>query len=245
MVFACSIRRRWFGILKNREASGDNGEEVIMNRASTLDIIYPESDGKPMAESDLHRDWMFRIIELLKLFFAGQRVYVSGNLLIYYIEGNPKKSVAPDAFVVKNCDPRRRRIYKLWEEGKPPNFVLETTSSSTRREDQLKKMRLYAQLGVAEYFLYDPLGDWLEPPLLGYRLVRGKYLRIEVDKSGGGLTSEQLGITFRLEEGQLAVFDASTGMRLLTGAERAVEAEARAKALEQELARIQAERGNS
>src|SRR2546425_11543773 len=149
-----------------------------MNRASSLDIIYPESDGKPMAESDLHRDWMFRIIELLKLFFAGQRVYVSGNLLIYYVEGNPRKSVAPDAFVVKDCDPGRRRIYKLWEEGNPPNLVLETTSSTTRREDRNKKMRVYAQMGVAEYFLYDPLGDWLEPPLQGYRLEGDQYLRL-------------------------------------------------------------------
>ncbi len=215
-----------------------------MNRSSSLDIFYPESDGQPMAESDLHRDWMFRIIELLKVFFIGQRVYVSGNLLIYYVEGNPKKSVAPDAFVVKDCDPRRRKIYKLWEERKPPHFVLETTSSSTRREDQVKKMRLYAQMGVAEYFLYDPLGDWLEPALLGHRLVDGGYVLLEAEMQGG-ITSEQLGITFRLEEGQLALFDASTGKRLQTGAERAVAAEARARALEQELTRIQAERGKS
>jgi Uma2 family endonuclease len=209
-----------------------------MNRASSLDIIYPESDGKPMAESDLHRDWMFRIIE--KLFFAGQRVYVSGNLLIYYVEGDPKKSVAPDAFVVKDCDPGRRKIYKLWEEGKPPNFVLETTSSTTRREDRDKKMRVYAQVGVAECFLYDPLGDWLEPPLQGYRLEVGQYLRLEADKDGG-ITSQRLGLIFRLEEGQLVLFNAATEQRLQTAEERALQAEARAKALEQELARLRTE----
>jgi Uma2 family endonuclease len=211
-----------------------------MNRASSLDIIYPESDGKPMAESDLHRDWMFRIIELLKLFFAGQRVYVSGNLLIYYVEGNPRKSVAPDAFVVKDCDPGRRRIYKLWEEGKPPNFVLETTSSTTRREDRNKKMRVYAQMGVAEYFLYDPLGDWLDPPLQGYRLEAGQYLRLEADKDGG-ITSQRLGLIFRLEEGHLVLFNPATEQRLQTAEERALQAEARAKALEQELARLRTE----
>jgi Uma2 family endonuclease len=211
-----------------------------MNRASSVDVFYPESDGKPMAESDLHRDWMVRIIELLKLFFAGQRVYVSGNLLIYYVEGDPKKSVAPDAFVVKDCDPRRRRIYKLWEEGKPPNFVLETTSKKTRREDQNKKMQIYAQMGVPEYFLYDPLGEWLEPPLQGYRLEGGQYARVEPDKDGG--IASQLGIIFRLEEGQLELVNAATGQRLQTAEERVVEAEARAKALEQELARLRGKR---
>ena len=234
-----------------------------MSRTSSLEIVYPESDGKPTAESDLHRDWMVRIIELLKVHFAGQRVYVSGNLLIYYVEGDPKKCVAPDAFVVKDCDPRRRKIYKLWEEGKPPNFVLETTSDSTQSEDLQLKMRLYARLGVAEYFLYDPLGDWLEPPLLGYRMVGGGYVPLEPDDQGGML-SEELGIIFRLENGQLALINSQSGERLQTGSERAAvienrlqeaeaeaheaevraqEAEARAKALEDELTRLRAERG--
>jgi len=234
-----------------------------MSQTSSLEIVYPESDGKPMAESDLHRDWMVRIIELLKAHFAGQRVYVSGNLLIYYVEGDPKKCVAPDAFVVKDCDPRRRKIYKLWEEGKPPNFVLETTSDSTQSEDLQHKMRLYARLGVAEYFLYDPLGDWLEPPLLGYRMVGGGYVPLEPDDQGGML-SEELGIIFRLENGQLALINSQSGQRLQTGSERAAvienrlqeaeaeaheaevraqEAEARAKALEDELTRLRAERG--
>jgi Uma2 family endonuclease len=220
-----------------------------MSRTSSLEIEYPSSDGKPMAESDLHRDWMVRIIELLKAHFAGQKVYVSGNLLIYYVEGDPRKCVAPDAFVVKDCDPRRRKIYKLWEEGKSPSFVLETTSDSTRGEDQQAKMRLYARLGVAEYFLYDPLGDWLEPPLLGYRIMGGGYVPLEPDNEGG-ILSEELGIVFRLEEGQLALFNASTGSRLQTAAERVKdaehrlqEAEARAKALEEELNRLRGQQG--
>jgi Uma2 family endonuclease len=229
---------------------------------SSVEIDYPSSDGKPMAESDLHRDWMVRIIELLKSHFAGQKVYVSGNLLIYYVEGDPKKCVAPDAFVVKDCDPKRRKVYKLWEEGKVPNFVLETTSATTRGEDQRNKMRLYARLGVGEYFLYDPLGDWLEPPLLGYRMVGGGYVPLEPDDQGG-LVSEELAMIFRLEEGQLAMFDAATGRRMQTSTERVAEAEsrlqeteaeaheaevraqaaeARAQALEEELNRLRGQR---
>jgi Uma2 family endonuclease len=220
-----------------------------MSRTSSLEIEYPSSDGKPMAESDLHRDWMVRIIELLKAHFAGQKVYVSGNLLIYYVEGDPRKCVAPDAFVVKDCDPRRRKVYKLWEEGKIPSFVLETTSSTTRGEDQRGKMSLYARLGIAEYFLYDPLGDWLEPALLAYRMVGGGYVPLEPDDNGG-ILSEELGISFRLEEGQLALYDGMTGKRLQTNAEEVAkvksqlqQAEAQVKALQEELNRLRSQQG--
>ncbi len=219
-----------------------------MSRTPSLEIDYPSSDGKPMAESDLHRDWMVRIIELLKSHFAGQKVYVSGNLLIYYVEGDPKKCVAPDAFVVKDCDPKRRKIYKLWEESKTPSFVLETTSSTTRGEDQRGKMRLYARLQVVEYFLYDPLGDWLEPPLLGYRMMGGGYVPLEPDDKGG-ILSQELEISFRLEEGQLALYDGMTGKRLQTNAEEIAkvksqlqQAEAQVKALQEELNRLRGQR---
>jgi Uma2 family endonuclease len=201
-------------------------------RRIPAEAYYPESDGKPMAETDVHRDWMFRIIELLKLFFSGQWVYVSGNLLIYYVEGDPKKSVAPDVFVVKGCDPRRRRTFKVWEEGKVPGFVLETTSKKTRRQDLGSKKETYARLGVFEYFLYDPLAEWLKPALQGYRLVNGDYVLLEPGHDGG-LVSEQLGITFRLEDGNLALFETATGKRLKSSAERAQE-------LEEEVARLRA-----
>ena len=111
-------------------------------------IDYPSSDGKPMAETDLHRDWMITNIQRLARFFAGKRVYVSGNLLIYFEKGNPRKSVAPDTFVVKNCKPGRREIFQTWNEGRTPNFILETTSKTTRREDRGKKKTIYAQLNV-------------------------------------------------------------------------------------------------
>jgi len=86
-------------------------------------IFYPESDGKPMAETDLHREIMIWIIHLLQRFLAGQRAYVSGNLLIYYEQGNPRKSVAPDCFVVWGVESRYRVNYKLWEEGQAPQVV--------------------------------------------------------------------------------------------------------------------------
>jgi len=168
-----------------------------------------------MAETDLHFDWMVTITQRLKRFFAGRRVYVSGNLLIYYQEGDPTKSVAPDTFVVKNCKPGRRRIFQIWKERRHPNFILETTSKSTRREDSGKKKQIYAHIEAAEYFLYDPLGEWLKPPLQGYRLVHGVYEPIQPD-SQAGIVSQELGVRFVLEGSELAMFDAHTGERLLS-----------------------------
>jgi Uma2 family endonuclease len=184
------------------------------------EIEYPSSDGKPMAESDRHREKMVANIQRLQRFFVGRKVYVSGNLLIYYVEGDRCKSVAPDAFVVKNCKPGERETFSIWKEGKKPNFALETTSKTTRGEDVGRKKTIYAQIGVKEYFLYDPRGDWLKPPLQGYRLVDGAYERIPPDAEGG-VTSKELGIRFVLEDGDLVMFDVATGARLLAEAERA------------------------
>jgi Uma2 family endonuclease len=206
-----------------------------------------------MAETDVHRNWMFWIIEMLQFFFHGMRVYVSGNLLIYYQQGDPKKRVAPDVFVVKDCEQRLRRVFKIWEEGKGPSFALEVTSKKTRRQDLGTKKDLYERLRVAEYFLYDPLGEWLEPPLQGFRLVDGVYCPVEPDDNGG-LASEQLGLTFRLEGGELLLFNTATGERLRSDAERAHEEKERADNaeallndvtwLEQQLARLRAERNH-
>src|SRR5262245_46512708 len=108
------------------------------------EIKYPTRDGKPMAESDGHRDWMVTNISRLQRFFAGRKVYVSGNLLIYYVEGHPRIRVAPDAFVVKNCKPGWRDNFKIWQERRKPNFALETTSKLTRREDSHEKKTKFA-----------------------------------------------------------------------------------------------------
>src|SRR5438874_83875 len=90
---------------------------------------YPTTDGKPMAETDLHRDLMLALIETLKAFYAAEPlVYVSGNLLLFYEEDNKRKHVSPDVFVVRGVGQYRRDNYLLWEEGHPPRFVIELTS---------------------------------------------------------------------------------------------------------------------
>lgn len=143
--------------------------------------IYPESDGKPMAETDVHRNLLADLIFTLDNYFQMQLdVYVSGNLLIYYVEGNPAKCFAPDVFVVRGVPKRQRRTYKLWEEGVAPQIIIELTSRKTWREDLQIKWRLYEELGVQEYFIFDPEYDYLDDPLVGYRLENGKYVGLEI-----------------------------------------------------------------
>ncbi len=197
-----------------------------MATGTIVEIEYPESDGRPMGETDVHREWMIRILDMLGHHFRGQRVYVSGDLLLYYVEGDPTKFVVPDAFVVKDCVPRRRRVFKIWEEGKTPNVVLETTSKSTQHVDLVRKARLFAEIGVNEYFLYDPTAEYLTPQLLAYRRNGGGFVPIEPDETGA-IECQELGLIFRLENGGLAMFVKETGERLLTGEEREEQARQR------------------
>jgi len=218
---------------------------------TSIEIEYPETDGKPLGETDLHRGWMQRIEDLMRHRYRGQRVYVSSDLLVYYEEGNPTKFVVPDDFVILDCDPRERRIFKIWEEGKVPGVVFEVTSRGTRREDTSFKPSLYARMGVYELFLYDPTADYLDPPLQGYRLVEGEHQRIEANEAGA-LECEELGITLQLEQGRLVMHDCGTGELLLTEAEAATaraqdaeahseDAEARAEKAEAQIAELQQE----
>jgi Uma2 family endonuclease len=199
--------------------------------SSIIDVTtanYPESDGRPMGESDLHRNEMVRQAQLLKRFFAGQRVYVSGDLLVFYEQGNPKKFVVPDVFVVKGLDSTARRMYKVWFEGKPPDVIFEVTSQKTKKKDTVTKPALYHQLRVAEYFLFDPTQDYLEPSLQGHRLVNERDELIAPDAQGA-LVSEQLGLRLQAEGSQLMFYRLDTGERLLTAADslRAAEASLR------------------
>jgi Uma2 family endonuclease len=133
------------------------------------DSGYPTSDGRPMGESDLHRALMADLIETLMRFYKGEQVYVSGNLLLFYRPGDKRRHVSPDVLVTKGLEAYPRLNYIVWQEKLPPNFVIEITSASTRREDTKDKFKLYRdEIGVAEYFLFDPKGEYLTPQLQGW-----------------------------------------------------------------------------
>ncbi len=206
-------------------------------------IEYPTEDGVPMAETDAQAIPLIYAVAGLRDYFLDQPdVYVSGNLLIYYEEGNVKASVAPDTFVVFGVPDRIRPIYKVWEEGKSPDFVLEITSRHTRHRDQGPKRELYESLGVREYWQYDPTGDYLQPPLRGLRLVRGEYEALPETRLGDGslvMYSAVLGLEVRIEEGELRFHHPESGDILTLTEQRLAKQQAEAR-LEREAAARQA-----
>jgi Uma2 family endonuclease len=213
---------------------------TVSRQRPTSEIVYPTRDGKPMAETELHMGDMIDTIQVLEDHFADQpNVYVWGNLLLYYEEGNPRKHVSPDVLVALGVpkEPKRDH-YLVWKEGKAPDLVTEITSKSTKREDQTKKFEIYRDiLKVPEYFLFDPTEDYLDPPLQGYRLFRRRYVPIKA--VAGRLPSEVLGLHLERDGTKLRLFDPTTGLRLPTRLEARQAAEHRA---EVESQRAEAER---
>ena len=223
------------------------------------EIRYPTTDGKPMAETDLHRRLMTELIASLQAFYAAEpMVYVSGNLLLFYEQGNRRRHLAPDVFVVRGVGKHERENYLMWEEGQPPRFVIELTSSSTRRNDTGRKFELYRDvLKVREYFMFDPYEDYLEPSMQGWRLRGGVYHPIRaVD---GRLPSQTTGLHLERDGRELRLWNPATKERLLLPVQaeqrsrlqaqaradqsqaRADEAKARADEAEARAARAEAE----
>ena len=210
--------------------------------------LYPESDGKPMAETERHFRELVKNFNRIEDHFAHiPDVYVLGDMMMYYEEGNPRKSISPDIFVAFGIGRKERRIYKIWEEGKPPDFVLEFASKGTYRTDLTRKVQLYAAIGIPEYFVYDVDRRYLPTPLMGFRLIGDEYVEIPA-LANGGLQSETLGLEFHVLEDSLGIYDPETEAWLKTSAERAEDAEERANQeadarhkAEAEVARLQAE----
>ncbi|MGI8553440.1 MAG: Uma2 family endonuclease [Dehalococcoidia bacterium] len=193
-----------------------------------------------MAESSLHATELMRLFSLLMFRYRQLvDVVVAANIFLFYQEGEPNKRLSPDVLVTLGV-PRERlgRSYFVWQMGKAPDFVIEITSHSTRGEDRNKKRTIYQQIGVQEYFLYDPEGDWVRGGLQGYRLVDGAYEPI-VEAADGSLESETLGLRLVLEDGRLQLYELRSGERLLQPIEVALAAEA--EVAQAEAARAQAE----
>ena len=226
-----------------------NGINIPYAPTDTGDL-YPETDGKPMAASDLHLEILIWLLQTLKAHFAEMPdVYVSGDILTYYTEGDPRAVVAPDVLVAFGIAQKRRHTYKVWEEGKVPDFVMEFSSKTTYQNDLTDKMALYAALGIPNYLLYDAEALYLPSPLMGFQLVKGVYVPV-LPGVDGGIYSDVLGLDFHIRERHLSVYDPVAKQWLQTPAEqhaaRAENAETRAenaetRAAQETIARQKAE----
>src|SRR4028118_1889307 len=194
---------------------------TVLTSLEQSEIEYPSSDGEPMAESDITRDYITYSVEALKLFFQGNSdVYVSANSFVYYEEGNKAAVVAPDVYAVFGVRKRKRDNYKVWQEGGiTPQFVLEITSATTQNVDQETQPETYRSLGVRGYFQYEPSGDYLNPILQGVRLANGHYEPIEANNIAFDtlwLYSEVLGLELHIVSGELRFRNPQTGEFLKT-----------------------------
>lgn len=184
---------------------------------TTRDPLYPDSDGKPMGETEFHVLAITHLYEVLGQWFRSREgVHVAANMLLYFEKGNPLAFRGPDIMVSKGVRGKHlRRSFRTWEEGVAPAVIIEITSATTKNEDQVEKPALYARIGVKEYILFDPIGEYLRPRLQGFRLVKGAYVPIKL-RQPDRLSSRELDLDFTIETHLLRVINPKTGRRLPT-----------------------------
>ena len=159
-------------------------------------IVYPDSDGQPMAENTLQFQWIVTIKENLD---ARRPDFVGGDLLWYPVEGDPRTRQAPDVMVAIGRPKGHRGSYMQWrEDGVAPQVVFEILSPGNRLRESVRKFNFYQKYGVEELYVYDPdrevLDGWVR---------EDDHLR-EVDEMSG-FVSPRLGIRF-VHERTLEVF---------------------------------------
>ena len=175
------------------------------------DVLYPCSDGRPLADNAWQSRAILRATGDLEV--AHPEALAVMNILVYPEEGNPKNRVAPDVLVAFGVGTHSRSSYLVWEEGKPPDWVLEVASPSTNDLDF--KRRAYAAMGVPEYWLFDPKGDVFpagQPRLQGLTLADGGYVRLAPRLADGlaMIRSGVLGLDLRVEGEFIRMRDPAT-----------------------------------
>ena len=221
-----------------------------LHAAPVQEVFYPSSDGKRMAENMWQADAIMDGAGDLRE--ARPEDLVAADILMYPEEGNNRRFIAPDVLVAIGLGTHKRSSYFVWREGKPPDWVLEVASPGTQVEDRRDKPRRYAEIGVPEYWLFDPKGDVYPrgtPRLQGFKLVDGEYLPLQSRLVDGERTirSEMLGLDVRIDGELLRFRDVATGRdiphraEIKAAAERA-EAEVRQEAAQRQAADARANR---
>ena len=177
------------------------------------DVFYPCSDGRPMADNAWQSRAIVRAAGDLEV--AHPDALAVADILVYPEEGNSKNRIAPDVLVAFGVGTHSRSSYLVWEEGKPPDWVLEVASPSTASNDLDYKRRAYAAMGVPEYWLFDPKGDVFpagQPRLQGLALSGGGYARLAPRRADGleMIRSGVLGLDLRAEGEFIRMRDPAT-----------------------------------
>lgn len=175
------------------------------------DIFYPESDGEPMAETDFHAKLLIYLRNALEMFFAEREdVYITGNIMFYYAEGEPAEVISPDVMVCFGIPKGDRRSYKTWEENDVvPSVIIEISSRGTWKKDRLEKRLLYEMLGVKEYYIFNPLDLKLEFPFQAFQLEDGEFDSVKIENQR--VKSKVLGLELVIEGKNLRLYNPVNG----------------------------------
>ena len=172
-----------------------------MSTRTPAPVVYPESDGKPMAENTRQYERIVTIKGNLDVLFGTRDdVFVAGDNLIYPVEGHPEVRQAPDVYVTFGRPKGHRGSYRVWEEdGVFPHVVFEVLSPGNRAGEMVRKFRFYERHGAAEYYVYDPdsneLAGWTRDPGGEFQEV------VEMNQ----FVSPRLGIRFDLSGPELVI----------------------------------------
>lgn len=182
---------------------------------------YPYSDGRVLMEGDAHANSIVAMRNQLQAhFYRHPDIYVAGSMAVYYRQGDKEAVVAPDLFVALGVERKDRRSYKIWEEaGVVPAFVVEVASPSTARRDATSKQSTYEQIGVREYWQFDPVRTRIPHGLVGWRLKGGRYERVRAMRQAGGTRAYRslvLDLGLRSEGRLLRFWDPRSGQDLKT-----------------------------
>jgi Uma2 family endonuclease len=169
----------------------------------TTPLLYPESDGQPMADNTRQFQWIARLKGGFEYVTASDpNVFVAGDLLWYPVQGQPQTRLAPDVLVVFGRPRGHRGSYRQWEEGDiAPQVVVEILSPGNTVIEMSRKQGFYERHGVEEYYLYDPTLNEAEGWLRGSQ--ESGLRRIE---SMDGWISPRLGVRFAFIENSFTVF---------------------------------------
>jgi len=202
-----------------------------MTAIITPEIHYPSGDGEPVAETFDHLYVILITIEVLRQYLQEVQACVLGNQYLYYARDYPRLRCAPDVMVIFGVEPGSRDNYKIWEEGEIPRVVFEMTSEGTREKDNVIKLELCSQIGIEEYWQFDPKGEWIPEQLRGFRLVGDDYVPIVTD------VSLALGLRLEVAGALISFYRLDNGEKLLIP----VELQQRAQQLESKVESLQAQ----
>ncbi|MBE9175352.1 Uma2 family endonuclease [Synechocystis salina LEGE 06155] len=194
-----------------------------MTVAVDRQIVYPDSDGQPMADNTEQFEWIVLLKDNLECLFAkDENVFVGGDLLWYSVEGHPEIWVAPDVMVALGRPQGKRGSYRQWQENnQPPQVVFEILSPDNTLKEMAKKFKFYDHYGVEEYYIYNPDAN----DLVGFQRQNGELAIIE---EVGHWVSPRLGIRLELTAETLTVYypDGKPFLSMVELAEQANRAEA-------------------